>query len=114
MSGYTVTDRSGILGGHNQPLGARMSQLQLNGKIVNDIRTVLSQHDSAAQDPGVASQYLSAIIGFLLGQEDMPEPQKQETLQELMAFAGQVAADVSQQKSAHMQSASGVWKPGMP
>lgn len=90
-----------------------MSQLQLNGKIVNDVRTLLSQHDSAAQDPGVASQYLSAIIGFLLGQEDMPEPQKQEVLEELLAFASQVAADVSQQKSAQMQSASGVWKPGM-
>lgn len=115
LLGYTVTAPSGILGGLNKPLGPRMSQLQLNGKIVNDIRTVLSQHDPAAQDPGVASQYLSAIIGFLLGQEEsMSEPQKQETLQELLAFAGQVAADVSQQKSAQMQSASGVWKPGMP
>jgi len=50
-----------------------MSQLQLSGKVVSDIREVLSQHDPAAQDPGVASQYLSAVIGFLLGQEGMPE-----------------------------------------
>jgi len=90
-----------------------MSQLQLSGKIVNDVRTLLSEHDSAAQDPGVASQYLSAIIGFLLGQEDMPESQKQEVLAELLAFAGQVAEDVTRQKSEQMQSASGVWKPGM-
>jgi len=58
-------------------------------------------------------QYLSAIIGFLLGQEEMSEPQKQEVLEELLAFAGQVAADVTRQKSEQMQSASGVWKPGM-
>ena len=90
-----------------------MSQLQLSGKVVSDIREVLSQHDPAAQDPGVASQYLSAVIGFLLGQEGMPEPQRKEVLEELMAFAGQVAADVSRQKSDQMQSASGVWKPGM-
>ena len=89
-----------------------MSQLQLSGKIVN-VRTVLSEHDPAAQDPGVASQYLSAIMGFLLGQEEMSEPQKQEVLEELLAFAGQVAADVTRQKSEQMQSASGVWKPGM-
>ena len=90
-----------------------MSQLQLSGKIVNDVRNLLAEHDPAAQDPGVASQYLSAIMGFLLGQEEMSEPQKQEVLEELLAFAGQVAADVSRQKSEQMQSASGVWKPGM-
>ncbi len=89
-----------------------MSQLQLSGPFVKEVRDVLAKHDPAAQDPGVASQYLSAIIGFLLGQEDMPEPQKQEVLEELMAFAGQVSADVSRQKSEQMQSASGVWKPG--
>jgi len=48
-----------------------------------------------------------------LGQEEMSEPQKQEVLEELLAFAGQVAADVTRQKSEQMQSASGVWKPGM-
>ncbi len=91
-----------------------MSQLQLSGKFVADIRQVLSQHDPAAQDPGVASQYLSAIIGFLLGQEGMPEPQKREVLEELMAFAAQVSDDVSRQQSEQqMASASGVWKPGM-
>lgn len=90
-----------------------MSQLKLSGDFVASIRQVISQHDSAAEDPGVASQYLSAVIGFLLGQEEMPDVQKQEILEELMAFAGQVAADVSKQKSDSMQSASGVWKPGM-
>jgi len=90
-----------------------MSQLKLSGEFVASIRQVISQHDPAAEDPGVASQYLSAVIGFLLGQEEMPDVQKQEILEELMAFAGQVAADVSKQKSDSMQSASGVWKPGM-
>jgi len=77
-----------------------MSQLKLSGDFVASIRQVISQHDSAAEDPGVASQYLSAVIGFLLGQEEMPDVQKQEILEELMAFAGQVAADVSKQ---HLQ-----------
>ena len=48
----------------------------------------------------------------MLGQEDMPEAQKQEILEELTAFAGHVAADVQRQKSEQAQSASGVWKPG--
>jgi len=90
-----------------------MSQLQLSGQLVKDIRDVLAKHDPATQDSGVSSQYLSAIIGFLLGHEEMPEQNKREILEELMAFAEKVAADVSQQKSDQMQSASGVWKPGM-
>jgi len=90
-----------------------MSQLQLSGKLIKDVRDVLSSHDAAAEDPGVASQYLSAVIGFLLGQEEMPEEQKEQILEELMAFAGQVSADVQRQKSSQAQAASGVWKPGM-
>ncbi len=90
-----------------------MSQLQLSGKLIKEIRDVISEHDAAASDPGVASQYLSAVIGFLLGQEDMPEQQKQDILEELMAFANHVASDVQRQKSSQTQQASGVWKPGM-
>lgn len=88
-------------------------QLQLSGKLIKDIRDLLAAHDPAASDSGVASQYLSAVVGFLLGQEDMPDAQKQDILQELMAFANHVASDVQRQKSAQAQSASGVWKPGM-
>lgn len=89
-----------------------MSQLQLSGKLIQDVKELLSSHDPAAADPGVASQYLSAVIGFMLGHEDMPDAQKQEILEELMAFANHVAADVQRQKSDQAQSASGVWKPG--
>ncbi len=89
-----------------------MSQLQLSGKLIKEVRDVIAEHDPAASDPGVASQYLSAVIGFLLGQEDMPDQQKQEILEELMAFANHVASDVQRQKSNQAQQASGVWKPG--
>lgn len=89
-----------------------MSQLQLSGKLIKEVRDVIAEHDPAASDPGVASQYLSAVIGFLLGQEDMPDQQKQEILEELMAFANHVASDVQRQKSNQVQQASGVWKPG--
>ncbi len=90
-----------------------MSQLQLSGSLIKEVRDIISAHDASASDPGVASQYLSAIIGFLLGQEDMSEQQKQDILEELMAFAGHVAADVQRQKGSQTQQASGVWKPGM-
>lgn len=59
---------------------------------------------------------MAAVIGFLLGeQDDMPEPDKEETLEQLFAFAQHVTHDVQQQKKATppKQNPFGVWKPEM-
>jgi len=94
-----------------------MSQLNLSNQLVQQILSVLESHDSAATDPGVASQYLSAVVGFLLGQQDMTQEQKQEILQELAAFTQHVADDVDKQRQQPQppapppQEAFGIWKP---
>ncbi len=92
-----------------------MSQLQLSPQLVRQMHQHLADHDENADDPGVAAQYMAAIIGFLLGEQDMPEADKQDTLEQLFAFAQHVATDVSQQQTATppKQQAFGVWKPGM-
>jgi len=94
-----------------------MTQLQLSGQLVKDITDTLCRHDPAAQDSGVASQYLSAVVGFLVGQEDMQQGQRREILDELTSFAEHVAEDVARQKSQNTaratQEAFGIWKPGM-
>lgn len=93
-----------------------MSDLKLSASLVRDIQTLLVQHDESAQDPGVASQYLCAVTGFLLGQQDMPDEQKNEVLEQLAAFMQHVASDVSQQRrkappAPPPQEAFGIWKP---
>ncbi len=93
-----------------------MSELQLSAKLVGDVRALIQEHDPAATDPGVASQYLCAVVGFLLGQEDMPENQKNEVLEQLGAFMKHVADDVDKQRQASApppppQEAFGIWKP---
>jgi len=96
-----------------------MSELQLSTKLVGDIQSLLQQHDEAATDPGVTSQYLCAVVGFLLGQQDMPSEQKTEVLEQLSAFMKHVADDVDSQKkqappppqSPPQQDAFGIWKP---
>ena len=92
-----------------------MSQLQLSAQFVRQMHRHLSDHDENAEDPGVAAQYLAAVIGYLLGEQDMPEAEKQDTLEQLFAFAQHVADDVTQQKKASPPKlqAFGVWKPGM-
>jgi len=93
-----------------------MSELQLSAKLVGDLRALIQEHDPAASDPGVASQYLCAVAGFLLGQEDMPADQKKDILEQLGAFMKHVADDVDQQRQASApppppQEAFGIWKP---
>lgn len=93
-----------------------MSDLKLSASLVRDIQAMLVQHDQHAEDPGVASQYLCAVVGFLLGQQDMPAEQKNEVLGQLAAFMQHVADDVSQQRRQPPpppppQEAFGIWKP---
>ncbi len=96
-----------------------MAQLQLSTQLISEICDVLEKADASASDPGIASQYLSAIIGFLLGQQDMPISQKEEILEELAAFSLHVVKDVEQQRQQQTvnrppaQEAFGIWKPGM-
>ena len=92
-----------------------MSQLQLSAQLVRQLHQFIQQHDDNAEDPGVAAQYMSAVIGFLLGEQDMPDEQKDEILEQLFAFAKHVSDDVTQQKkmTPPKQQAFGVWKPGM-
>jgi hypothetical protein len=95
-----------------------MSELQLSAKLVGDIQSLLQEHDPASQDPGVTSQYLCAVVGFLLGQQDMPAGQKADVLDQLAAFMKHVADDVDSQKKQaaappppSSTDAFGIWKP---
>jgi len=95
-----------------------MSELQLSAKLVGDIQQMLVQHDAAATDPGVASQYLCAVVGFLLGQQEMEKAQKDDVLEQLGAFMRHVADDVDKQRAATapppqapVQESFGIWKP---
>lgn len=94
-----------------------MSELQLSAKLVNDLQAVVKQHDENATDPGVTSQYLCAVVGYLLGQQDMPQQQKDDVIENLGAFIKHVADDVGKQTRQAPpppppQDAFGIWKPG--
>ena len=92
----------------------RMSQLKLSTQLVSQVHQFLVQHDENAKDPGVASQYLCAVIGFMLGEQDMPETQKEEILEQLFAFTRHVSQDIARQMQAPPPQAEvGIWKPGM-
>lgn len=96
-----------------------MSELKLSHQLVDELSAVVKQHDDKADDPGVTSQYLCAVVGFLLGRQDMPDERKKALVDELSAFMHHVVDDVirQQQPSAAapppppQQDAFGIWKP---
>ena len=87
-----------------------MDGLQLSEQLVKDVSDAISKHDSRAEDPGIAVQYLSALTGFLVAHLDFPHDQKSQFLDQLGLFAHHVFDDVATPPPA--ESAFGVWKPG--
>ncbi|MFT5657460.1 MAG: putative tellurite resistance protein B-like protein [Gammaproteobacteria bacterium] len=90
-----------------------MSQLNLSTLLVEQMHEFLIQHDENAQDPGVASQYMCAVVGCLLGKQEMQESEKEEIIEQLFAFTRHVAKDIALQVNAPPQAEVGIWKPGM-
>jgi uncharacterized tellurite resistance protein B-like protein len=92
-----------------------MSELQLSTQLVQQLLQVLNQHDTSADDPHIAAQYLCAVTGFLLGQQNIDDAQKMQIVDELSAFIRHVVEDVSNQSrqppAPPPQEAFGIWKP---
>ena len=53
-----------------------MAELSLSTEIVNSVINVLKEHDASASDQMVSSQYLAAIIGFIIAKENFTEEQR--------------------------------------
>ena len=88
--------------------------IQLSSELIADIKDVLVKHDSAADNDLMATQYLSAIIGYVVAHQTHPGIDKRSFIKDLATFMGQVVdqveADLKPQQGA--QDAFGIWKPG--
>lgn len=90
-----------------------MEPLKISDELIADLQGVVVKHDDRASDAGVAIQYYSAIIGYVLAQQSYPTDQKQEFLDQLNAFSRHVLDDcISQAPPAQNDSAMGIWRPG--
>ncbi len=94
-------------------------ELKLSKELVDNVMHAVVSIDSRAKDPFVGSQYLTAIVGYVVGSSAIEDTEKKEILDELNAFMHHVCQDISQsQPAAHTApvappgSAFGIWKPG--
>lgn len=92
-----------------------MAELSLSTEVVNNVIKVLQEHDSSASDQMVASQYLAAVIGFIVSKENFNDEQRNEVINELSSFiryvSGDLRGNVEQSPQAQTHEAFGVWKP---
>lgn len=89
-------------------------QFELSEQLMADVKATLQKHDSRCSDDMIASQYLSALVGFVLAHQHMAPPKKRELLGELNEFAAHVLTQVEQQSLAPPPAADafGIWRPG--
>jgi len=85
--------------------------IQLSSEMISDIKTVVMKNDPAAENDLYFMQYLSAITGYVLAQQDQAGLDKKSLLGDLTHFMGQVLDQVEQDMKP-AEDAFGVWKPG--
>ena len=85
--------------------------IQLSSEMISDIKSVVMKNDPAADNDLYFMQYLSAITGYVLAQQDQPDLDKKGLLDDLSQFMGQVLDQVEQDMKP-AEDAFGVWKPG--
>jgi len=98
-------------------------ELKLSKELIDNVMNVVVGIDGRAKDPFVGSQYLAAIVGYVVGTASIPSQEKKEIMDELSSFMHHVYEDVSQPQEQQVQqpqsapvappgSAFGIWKPG--
>jgi hypothetical protein len=85
--------------------------IQLSSEMISEIKAVVTKNDPAADNDLYFMQYLSAITGYVLAQQDQPGLDKKGLIADLSQFMGQVVDQVEQDMKP-AEDAFGIWKPG--
>ena len=55
-------------------------ELKLSKELIDNIMKVVMTADSRARDPFIGSQYLAAIVGYVVGTSSIPAQEKKEIM----------------------------------
>tara|TARA_B100000700_G_C14708705_1_gene698045 strand:+ start:278 stop:559 length:282 start_codon:yes stop_codon:yes gene_type:complete len=91
-----------------------MTEIILKPELIKGIQKVLTDYEPANQDPILAAQYLSAIVGSIVATSNHPPDQQDEILKQILDFTKYVYDQQSKGSTPPVdksQDAFGVWKP---
>ena len=98
-------------------------ELRLSKQLVDNIMKAVINEDDRAKDPFIGSQYLAAVVGYVVGTASIADQEKKEIMNELASFMQHVFEDVTQPQQQTQEqpmqsapvappgSAFGIWKP---
>ena len=92
-----------------------MTEIILKPELIKALQKVLVDYESANEDPILAAQYLSAVVGSIVASANLAENQKEEILKQLLDFIkyvyNQQTSTTAQSQSKNKEEAFGKWKP---
>ena len=95
-----------------------MTETILKPELLKGLQKVLVEYDSKNEDPILASQYLSAVVGSIIATAEIPKADRDEILKQLIEFTQYVYDQQSQNSDSTTSSDSqqkedsfGIWKP---
>tara|TARA_B100001109_G_C18799655_1_gene444268 strand:+ start:265 stop:552 length:288 start_codon:yes stop_codon:yes gene_type:complete len=94
-----------------------MTEIVLKPELLKGLQKVLVDYEPKNEDPILASQYLSAVVGSIVATAEIPKKDRDEILQQLIEFTKYVydqqssTSDKDQGVGQSNDDAYGVWRP---
>ncbi len=95
-----------------------MTEIVLKPELLKNLQKVLVDYEPKNEDPILASQYLSAVVGSIVATAEIPKKDRDDILKQLIDFTQYVydqqtetLSEESKDSTSSTDEAYGVWKP---
>ncbi|MEL0258070.1 MAG: hypothetical protein VW951_03740 [Gammaproteobacteria bacterium] len=95
-----------------------MTEIVLKPELLKNLQKVLVDYEPKNEDPILASQYLSAVVGSIVATAEIPKKDRDDILKQLIDFTQYVydqqtetLSEESKDSTPSTEDAYGVWKP---
>ncbi|MAZ57445.1 MAG: hypothetical protein CMD73_02735 [Gammaproteobacteria bacterium] len=84
-----------------------MTEIVLKPELIKGLQEVLVKHDPANEDPILAAQYLSAVVGSIVSTSGIPKADQADILKQLLDFIQYVYDQQSKANNSESTQPSG-------
>ncbi len=95
-----------------------MTEIVLKPELLKNLQKVLVEYEPKNEDPILASQYLSAVVGSIIATAEIPKKDRDDILDQLIDFTKYVYEQQTgsneyenKDNASKTEDSYGVWKP---